>query len=215
MSVLDAIAQSVVEMDKEHIAAYIDQALKSDAFTIQQIYEDGLNKGMTRALDLYEAKQYYLPEIIVCADTLNIGLELLKSEGTVTNVDAIRVVIAVIEGDTHEIGKNIVKVMMDAAGFNVRDLGVNQRPHDIVEAALQFDADIIALSSMMTSTMTNMRFVIEELNQRAVKNRPFVVIGGAPVTESFAEEIGADGYAENAPDTVVLIRRLCGGLHHE
>lgn len=214
MSVLDAIAQSVVEMDKEHIAAHISKALKDESLTIQQIYEEGLNKGMTRALDLYEAKQYYLPEIIVCADTLNIGLDLLKSQGTVTSVDAIRVVIAVIEGDTHEIGKNIVKVMMDAAGFNVYDLGVNQRPLDIVETALTFDADVIALSSMMTSTMTNMRFVIEELNQRTLEKRPFVVIGGAPVTESFAMEIGADGYADNAPDTVVLMRKLCKGSHH-
>ncbi|EQG75074.1 5-methyltetrahydrofolate--homocysteine S-methyltransferase [Clostridioides difficile DA00165] len=118
---------------------------------------------------------------------------------------------SVVEGDTHEIGKNIVKVMVEATGYKVIDLGVNRKSEDIIEEAIKNNVDIIGLSSMMTTTMENMKSVIDELNMIEIDKRPKVIIGGGPVSMEFAEEIGADGYSSNAPKAVKLINKLIGG----
>lgn len=215
MGVLDNIAQCVWTMDKAHIEGYLDQALQDPSLTVEQIYIQGLNRGMTRALQMYEAKEYYLPEVIVCADTLNLGLSRLRSQVSFNMDSGVRVTMAVAEGDTHEIGKNIVKVMLEASGFAVQDLGVNQCAHHIVEAAIGNHAQVVALSSMMTSTMGHMREVVEELKQLERDEpgfkRPFVLVGGAPVTEAFAQRIGADAYAADAPEVVRILQKHFGG----
>ncbi len=208
MDILDKIAQAVVDMDKESVKKYILKAIADDSTSVTDIYQNGLNKGMSEVLKLYDEKVYFLPEVVVCADALNEGISILREHGNIDKSGAIKVTMAVVEGDTHEIGKNIVKIMMEASGFDVVDLGVNQKSEDIVNHALDNNSDIIALSSMMTSTMKNMKNVIDDLNQKDHSNKPKVIIGGAPVSENFAKKIGADGYSENAPKAVELVRSV-------
>lgn len=118
--------------------------------------------------------------------------------------------LSVVEGDTHEIGKNIVKIMIESSGYKVIDLGVNKSSKTIIDEAINNNADIIALSSMMTTTMENMKTVINDLNSRKLNKRPKVIIGGGPVSNNYAIQIGADGYSENAPKAVRLIQKLMG-----
>ncbi|HGL6449439.1 TPA: B12-binding domain-containing protein, partial [Clostridioides difficile] len=136
---------------------------------------------------------------------------LLKGTGKVKKKSKGVILMSVVEGDTHEIGKNIVKVMVEATGYKVIDLGVNRKSEDIIEEAIKNNVDIIGLSSMMTTTMENMKSVIDELNMIEIDKRPKVIIGGGPVSMEFAEEIGADGYSSNAPKAVKLINKLIGG----
>ena len=208
MDTLKRISDCIVNMERENIKDLVLEALSNEELTIEEIYHSGLNDGMTRALDKFEEKEYYLPEIIVCADTLNEGISLLKEKGDIKKDSKATIALAVVEGDTHEIGKNIVKIMMEASGYDVIDLGVNQKSKNIIKAAIDNRADIIGLSSMMTTTMENMKTVISDLNNLKLEKKPKVIIGGGPVNKNFAEEIGADGYSENAPKAVLLIKKL-------
>lgn len=210
MDILVKISECVVNMDKENITSLVLEALNNEAITIEDIYDKGLNKGMIKALDLFDEKEYYLSEIIVCADTLNAGIDILKKYGKIKKETKGTVVLCVVEGDTHEIGKNIVKIMIESSGYKVIDLGVNQSSKTIIDEAIINDADIIGLSSMMTTTMENMKTVINELNNRRLHKRPKVIVGGGPVSNNYAVQIGADGYSENAPNAVRLIQKLMG-----
>ena len=207
MDILRRISDCIIDMGKEEIRDLVLEALEED-IKVEDIYRNGLNYGMTRALEKFEVKEYYLPEIIVCADTLNEGISILKNSGEIKKDTKGKVVLSVVEGDTHEIGKNIVKIMMEASGYDVIDLGVNQESKNIIKAAIDNRADIIGLSSMMTTTMENMKTVINDLNNLKLEKKPKVIIGGGPVNKNFAEEIGADGYSENAPKAVLLIKKL-------
>ena len=207
MDILRRISDCIIDMGKEEIRDLVLEALEED-IKVEDIYRNGLNYGMTRALEKFEVKEYYLPEIIVCADNLNVGISILKNSGEIKKDTKGKVVLSVVEGDTHEIGKNIVKIMMEASGYDVIDLGVNQESKNIIKAAIDNRADIIGLSSMMTTTMENMKTVISDLNNLKLEKKPKVIIGGGPVNKNFAEEIGADGYSENAPKAVLLIKKL-------
>ncbi|HGT1577865.1 TPA: B12-binding domain-containing protein [Clostridioides difficile] len=210
MDILDDIAECILNMGVDNIENLVKIAIDKN-IDVEDIYEYGLNKGMIGALDKFENKEYYLSEVIVCTDALNKGINLLKGTGKVKKKSKGVILMSVVEGDTHEIGKNIVKVMVEATGYKVIDLGVNRKSEDIIEEAIKNNVDIIGLSSMVTTTMENMKSVIDELNMIEIDKRPKVIIGGGPVSMEFAEEIGADGYSSNAPKAVKLINKLIGG----
>ncbi|MFR8869133.1 cobalamin B12-binding domain-containing protein [Paraclostridium sordellii] len=210
MDILQRICDCVVNMDKENIKGLVLEALQNKNISIEDIYDKGLNKGMVKSLDMFDNKEYYLSEIIVCSDTLNEGIDVLRSHGQIKKENKGTVVLSVVEGDTHEIGKNIVKIMIESSGYKVIDLGVNKSSETIIDEAINNNADIIALSSMMTTTMENMKTVINDLNSRKLNKRPKVIIGGGPVSNNYAIQIGADGYSENAPKAVRLIQKLMG-----
>ncbi|CEQ21019.1 cobalamin-binding protein [[Clostridium] sordellii] len=210
MDILQRICDCVVNMDKENIKGLVLEALQNKNISIEDIYDKGLNKGMVKSLDMFDNKKYYLSEIIVCSDTLNEGIDVLRSHGQIKKENKGTVVLSVVEGDTHEIGKNIVKIMIESSGYKVIDLGVNKSSKTIIDEAINNNADIIALSSMMTTTMENMKTVINDLNSRKLNKRPKVIIGGGPVSNNYAIQIGADGYSENAPKAVRLIQKLMG-----
>lgn len=209
MELLNKIADCIVDMDEENIENILSEALKSN-IPLDEIYKHGLNEGMLRATKLFENKEYYISEIIVCADTLNKGIQYLKKYGNVETGKGPTIVIGVVEGDMHEIGKNIVKIMLEAADFNVIDLGVNVTSQELIETAIKNDAKIIGLSSMMTTTMVHMGEVVEKLNERNLKNRPKVMIGGGCISQIYADEIKADGYSANAIEAVKLANKLLG-----
>ncbi|MCM1991247.1 cobalamin B12-binding domain-containing protein [Oceanirhabdus seepicola] len=205
--ILNEIAMCIVEMDEIRIEECVKEAIEEN-IPVEDIYMNGLNEGMKRVVQLYEEGKYYVPETIVCADTLYKGINVLKQSTTVEIKKKGKVLIAVVKGDTHDIGKNIVAIMLEAAGYEVIDLGYNVELDFIIEKAIEEKVDIIALSSMMTTTMKGMKPLIKKIKNRKLEKRPLVIIGGAPVSKRYADEINADGYSENAPEAVSLVNKL-------
>ncbi|AHM57904.1 dimethylamine corrinoid protein 2 (plasmid) [Peptoclostridium acidaminophilum DSM 3953] len=208
MDILRQISDCILNMDEESIGTLIRQAIEAEHIQLQDIYEKGLNEGMVRAIDFFESKQYDIPEIIVCADTLNKGLKALSEYGSLSSESKGKILLAVVEGDTHEIGKNIVKIMLEAAGYDVVDFGVNRSVDEIISMAASEGAQIIGLSSMMTTTRGEMKKLIDKLNSMDSGKKPYIIIGGGSVTKNYSVEINADGYASNAPNTVKLVQGL-------
>ena len=190
----------VIEASREVIAQGLDA---------YEAIDQGLAHGMERAGKLFEEEEYFVPEILLCADAMYAGIDLLQPyipQGSQRKKG--RVVIGVVEGDTHDIGKNLVRIMLQAAGFEIHDLGRDVAPRRFVDTALEVQADIIAVSTLMTTTMDGMAEVIRILNRENVRGDFKIVVGGAPLSHAFARKIGADGYAANAIEATKLAHQL-------
>jgi len=164
---------------------------------------------MERAGKLFEDEEYFVPELIICSDAMNRGIAVLKPHlkpGTAAVRH--RAVIGVIEGDTHDIGKNLVKIMLESSGFDITDLGRDVPPETFVDRAVETQAELILMSSLMTTTMDGMGDVIRILGERGIREQFKIAVGGGPISQSFADRIGADGYSKNAAEAV----RLCNSL---
>jgi cobalamin B12-binding protein len=208
---LDKITEAIVNMDEDNIISLIDEAL-SGGISAEDIYNKGLSKGMLDVTKLFENKEYFVSEVIVCADTLNLGVNYLRKKFPAKeDSKGPKVIIGVVEGDLHEIGKNIVKIMFEAAGFKVTDMGINVKAHDILDKTMETEPDIICLSTMMTTTRGKMKDVVELIHSKNLKNIPKIIIGGGSVSQKYSDEIGADGYSANAVDAVILVSRRVGG----
>ncbi len=195
---LKTLADAVVNFDEDLVVETVNEAL-AEGIDPQKAVFDGLVVGMQECGRLYEEQEYFVPEMLMCADALYAGLNilrpLLKAGGGEGRVKG-QVVMGVVQGDVHDIGKNIVKMMFDAAGFEVHDLGRDVPMEMFVEEQLKTDSEIVALSAMMTTTMVGMRDVIKQIKEKNPKAK--IMIGGAPVTEEIAAKWGADGYAKDA-----------------
>ncbi|TYP57648.1 corrinoid protein [Thermosediminibacter litoriperuensis] len=207
---LKAVADSVLNMDEEGAAKYSKEALDAgiDPMTI---INEGLIVGMNQAGKLFEENQYFVPELLLCSDAMYAGLNVvtphIKKE---ENLYLGSVVIGVVEGDTHDIGKNLVKVMLQASGFRVYDLGRDVPAKAFVDKVREVGADLLCLSTLMTSTMDEMKKVIDLLEKENIRERVKVLVGGGPISSSFARSIGADGYGENATGAVRVAKKLLG-----
>jgi dimethylamine corrinoid protein len=202
------LSDSVVGMD-ETLTVEIARCAVAEGIDAYQAIEQGLVDGMNRAGQLFETEEYFIPELLLCADAMYAGLEVLKPHIRREDAQVRRkVIIGVVEGDTHDIGKNLVKVMLDAAGFEVHDLGRDVPPQVFVDTAIAEGADIIGLSTLMTTTMPNMAEVIRLLRESGRRAQFKVIVGGGPVSQAFADRIGADGYSANAPGAVKLAKKL-------
>jgi corrinoid protein of di/trimethylamine methyltransferase len=204
------LSESVLEMEEEKAAEY-SNAVVAEGFDAYNAIDKGLAHGMEKAGALFEEGEYFVPELILCSDAMYNGLEILKphlkqDEGK----RKVKAVIGVIEGDTHDIGKNLVKIMTEAGGFELIDLGRDVPPLSFVERAEAEGAELILISTLMTTTMKGMAKVIELLNERGTRDRFKVMVGGGPVSAAFAKKIGADGYSKNAAEAVRLARSLSG-----
>jgi corrinoid protein of di/trimethylamine methyltransferase len=209
--ILKGLSDSVLEMEEERAVAYANQAV-SENLDPFEVIDKGLADGMKRAGDLFEEGDYYIPELLLCSDALNAGVDILKPHIRVseTTGEKTRIVIGVIEGDTHDIGKNLVKTMVEAGGFEVFDIGRDVPPSKFVDTALEKNADVIAISTLMTTTMTGMEKVIGLLKEKGVRDNFKVIVGGGPISKGYAERIGTDGYSTNAMEAVRLVRGLVG-----
>jgi corrinoid protein of di/trimethylamine methyltransferase len=212
MSDTDALFQglsdAVVEMDEVRAAQLAQQAVAEgvDAYTAIDL---GLVHGMMRASQLFEEEDYFIPELLLCSDAMYAGLAILQPHLRRDEHQAKpKVVIGVVEGDTHDIGKNLVKIMLDASGFEVIDLGRDIPPQRFVDAAVAEGARIVALSTLMTTTMEGMAEVVRLLESTGVRAQFKVMVGGGPISQAFATRIGADGYSANAAEAVRLAKRL-------
>ena len=204
------LSDAVLNMEEEETVILANEVVieKYDAY---EAIEKGLADGMERAGKLFEEEEYFIPELLMCSDAMYAGLDVLKPHLKAEEQgEKHKVVIGVVEGDTHDIGKNLVKIMLETSGFEVVDLGRDVPPRAFVEKAKEINAEIIALSTLMTTTMDGMAQVINFLKEDNVRDRFKVMIGGGPISQSFADKIGADGYSANAAEAVRLAKRLVG-----
>jgi corrinoid protein of di/trimethylamine methyltransferase len=202
------LADAVVDMDEDGVVVLAQQAVdeKIDAF---EAIDKGLAKGMERVGDLFEDEEYFVPELIVCADTMDAGIGVLRPH---LKPEALsgrhKAVIGVVQGDTHDIGKNLVKILLEASGFELIDLGRDVPPANFVETAVETNAELILLSSLMTTTMEKMAKVVDLAKEKGVRDKLKILVGGGPVSQAFSDRIGADGYAKNAAEAVRLCQKL-------
>jgi corrinoid protein of di/trimethylamine methyltransferase len=174
-----------------------------------------LAKYMIPAMDevgkRFECNEYFVPELLIAARAMKTAMALMAPALSEAGAKAAgRVVIGTVQGDLHDIGKNLVASMLEGAGFEVVDLGVDVSPDKFIEAAREQDGSLVALSALLTTTMTQMKAVVEKLEAAGVRHKFKVMIGGAPITQQYADEIGADGYSDNASAAVALARKLAG-----
>ncbi len=190
----------VINYDEDDVAAAAQEVLDEglDAFTA--VFK-GLIPGMEEVGELYEQQEYFVPELLMSADAMYAGLNILRPhmDGKDMGVSGV-VVMGVVQGDVHDIGKNIVKMMFDVAGFEVHDLGRDVPLETFVEEQLNTNADLVCLSAMMTTTMVGMKDIIKQIKEKNPNAR--IMIGGAPVTEEIADKFGADGFAEDASNAL-------------
>jgi len=200
--ILKRLSDGVVNYDEEKVTEAANEVidLGLDAF---DAIMNGLAHGMEIVGQLYEKQEYFVPELLMCADALYAGLNILrphlKAKEMKEKVKG-QVVIGVVQGDVHDIGKNMVKMMFDVAGFTVHDLGADVPLEKFAEEQLRTDSNIIALSAMMTTTMMGMKKVVQMIKER--NPDVAIMVGGAPLTKEIADVFGADGYAENAGNAV-------------
>ncbi|UNC91574.1 corrinoid protein [Candidatus Contubernalis alkaliaceticus] len=196
----ERLREGVINYDEDDVAAAAQLVLDEgiDAFTA--VFK-GLIPGMEEVGELYEQQEYFVPELLMCADAMYAGLNILRPhmDGKDMGVSGV-VVMGVVQGDVHDIGKNIVKMMFDVAGFEVHDLGRDVPLETFVEEQLNTNADLVCLSAMMTTTMVGMKDIIKQIKEKNPNAR--ILIGGAPVTEEIADKFGADGFAEDASNAL-------------
>ncbi len=202
------LSNAIVAMDEDE-AVRLTEAVIDNRIDPYEAIEKGLSHGMERVGRLFEEQEYFVPELLICSDAMYAGLEVLKPHITTAQTDRKhKVVIGVIEGDTHDIGKNLVKIMLEASRFDVFDLGRDVPAVRFLEKAKEVEADIIAISTLMTTTMNDMERVIKLLEEDGARGRFRVMVGGGPISKRFADRIGADGYAANAGAAAKLAQGL-------
>ena len=208
---LEALSECVVEMEDEEVVDVANEYLEAGYPAFDGIM-DGLVDGMNKASDLYDAEEYFVTDVLLCSDAMYAGLDVLRPHlpADDTGVEKPKVVIGVVEGDTHDIGKNLVKIMLDTAGFEMYDLGRDVPLDNFVDKAVEVGASIICMSTLMTTTMIGMKTVIDKLKERGIRDQFKILVGGSPISQKYADEIGADGYSVNAVEAVKLAKRLMG-----
>ncbi len=208
---LEQLSECVVEMEDETVVDVANEYLEGGYPAYDGIM-DGLVDGMNKVSDLYDAEEYFVTDVLLCSDAMYAGLDVLRPHLPVeeSGADKPKIVIGVVEGDTHDIGKNLVKIMMDTAGFEIYDLGRDVPLDDFVDKAVEVGAAIICMSTLMTTTMIGMKTVIEKLEERGIRDQFKVMVGGSPVSQKYANDIGADGYSVNAVGAVKKAKELVG-----
>ena len=205
---IQELSDSIVEMDEEKTEELSKKYVENGFDAFEGITE-GLAEGMNRAGVLYEEGEYFIPELLVCSDAMYLGLDILKPHLKYTDSDSkFKAVVGVVEGDTHDIGKNLFKIMLETQGFEVYDLGRDVPPVEFIKKAKEINADVVGLSTLMTTTMDNMKVVIELLKEEGMREKTIVMVGGGPISQSFADKIGADGYAPEASKSARIAKEL-------
>ncbi len=205
---LEKMAKMVVEMEDEEIGDLCREYL-NEGYDPEDAIFNGLIKGMNEVGKLFEEEEYFISDLLICSDAMYNGIDVLKEKiESYGENNLATAVIGVVEGDTHDIGKNLVKLMLEVNGFKMIDLGKDVPAEKFVDEAIKNKAQFIMMSTLMTTTMANMKKVIDILNERNIRDQFIVMVGGGPVSESFAKDIGADAYSENANEAVKVAKSL-------
>ena len=207
-----AMRQSIIDGDPARATELAEQALAAGVTPLDAI-EEGFVPGLSWVGEQFGAGELFLPDMMLAARAMQQAVDVLEPEmqrQATARAVAGRVVIGTVRGDIHEIGKNLVGMMLSTSGFEVHDLGVDVAPERFAEAAREHDADIVGVSALLTTTMAGQRTVVEALESAGLRPRVKVMVGGAPASQQWATEIGADGYSEDAIGAVALARQLLG-----
>ena len=210
MTILEQLYDAVLDGDQAHMDGLVTQALEA-GHGAQQVLNAGMIAAMSEVGSRFEAGEYFIPDMLVSARAMKAGLERLRPFLASGEVEPIgTVVIGTVHGDLHDIGKNLVAVMLQGAGFHVVDLGVDVTADRFVQAVRESGADVLALSALLTTTMPTMREVVKALDEAGLHGRVKILSGGAPITQEFADLIGADGFAPDAAVAAGTARELAG-----
>ena len=208
MRILDDLRQSVIDGDMNSAQDLVQKAL-AEKMSPEQILKDGLISAMAEVGHRFECDEFYVPEMLISARAMKTGLKLLRPHLIAANVQAVgKVVIGTVQGDLHDIGKNLVGMMLEGAGFEVVDLGADVSTDKYVAAVKEHQPDLVACSALLTTTMPSMKYIISSLKEAGLRDRVKVIIGGAPVTDKYATDIGADGFAPDAASAASLAKQL-------
>jgi 5-methyltetrahydrofolate--homocysteine methyltransferase len=207
-NVLEEIQKDLYSGKLDGVKKAVKKALE-EGLSAQEILEKGLLAGMDKVGKDFKAGDLFIPEVLMCAKAMHAGLDVLKPllVGLGTALLG-KIVIGTVAGDLHDIGKNLVRMMLEGAGFEIIDLGVSVSPEKFVEAVRAHGAKLMGMSALLTTTMPAMKLTIEGLKKAGIRDNVKVLVGGAPVTASFAESIGADAYAPDAASAVDVAREL-------
>lgn len=208
-SILDRIKNALIDLNHEDTLKLVKEALDMgiDIESIVNVLADGMKVVGER----FENGEYFIADVIVASEIFKEAMSILRPKIMELRKEVKpigRVVIGTVYGDIHDIGKNLVATFLEANGFEVIDLGVDVPPEKFVEAIKQYNPDIVGMSALLTSTMMNMKSVIDKIREEGLRDKVKIIVGGAPVTERFAKEIGADAYGENAFKAVEICKRL-------
>jgi 5-methyltetrahydrofolate--homocysteine methyltransferase len=207
-AILEAIYESIVDGAQKVTAEKVTEALKA-GISAEEILNKGLVSAMAEVGKLFEEGEFFVPEMLIAARAMQTGLGILKPKLVEEDFQPIgKVAAGTVKGDLHDIGKNLVCMMLEGASFEIVDLGTDVKPEQFVAAVKDQGCDVIAMSALLTTTMPNMKATIEALNAAGLRGKVKVLVGGAPLTDHFAQEIGADGYAPDASQAVSLAKSL-------
>jgi len=205
--ILKGLAEAVIDMDEDR-ALELAQASLDAGMDAYDTIMHGLAAGMEVVSEKYDKEEYFVPEILLCSDAMYAALDILRPHLKAEQTGSGTVVIGVIAGDIHDIGKNIVKMMLEGAGLQVHDLGRDVPVQRFVDEAERLNANVIAISTLMSTTMEGMRLVIDELTRRGIREKFSVMIGGGPISQDFATKIGAEAYGRDASEAIRIARKL-------
>ena len=210
MADFEGMGQAILDGDADKVAELVEAALK-EGVAPTEILNEGLVRGMNVVGDLFKRDELFVPEVIVSAKAMKRGTEMLQPLIPRKKREASKLaILGTVKGDIHDIGKNLVKSMMEGAGFEVIDLGIDVPAETFVQKALELKPHIIAMSALLTTTMVYMKDVIEALQEAGIRDQVKILVGGAPITKAFAAEIGADGTAPDAVTAADLAKDLVG-----
>ncbi len=206
---LKTVYESVINGEVQETADGVRAALEA-GLSADQVLGEALVPAMSEVGRLFEAQEYYVPEMLISAKAMQAGLSILKPQLAQSNGQAGgRIVMGTVKGDLHDIGKNLVVMMLEGAGYQVVDLGVDVAPEKFIKE-IQAGAQLVGMSAMLTTTMLNMKATIDALKEAGVRDQVKIMVGGAPLTQTFAESIGADGFAQDASAAVRKATELLG-----
>ena len=206
--ILEQISAAVIEGDLDEIVDLTEDALDEN-LSAQEILDGGLMAGMDYVGVEFKAGNMFVPEVLRSAKTMQNAMNILKPLLAESGVEMVgKVLLGTVKGDLHDIGKNLVGMMCEGAGFEVEDIGKGIAPEEFVEAVKKFGPDVVGMSALLTTTMRTMEHTIKALEEAGLRDKVKVMIGGAPVTQAFADQIGADGYASNAASAADLAKQF-------
>ncbi len=204
---LDELKESVIRGDAKKTKELVDAAIK-EKIEVSKILNEGLIAGMNIVGIKFKANEFYVPEVLIAARAMGGGMTLLQPFIEKAGIKSIgKVAIGTVKGDLHDIGKNLVSMMWRGAGFEVMDLGIDVSEEKFIDA-IKNGAQVVGFSALLTTTMPGMKNIIERIKKEGIREKVKVVIGGAPITQSYADEIGADGYAADAGSAVDVVKKI-------
>jgi corrinoid protein of di/trimethylamine methyltransferase len=207
MQDLKPLHEAVLNGDAKTARAITETALAAGVEPLKLVHEY-MMPAMSEVGRRFECNEYFVPELLLSARAMKAALELIRPRLVASGAQPVaRVALGTIKGDLHDIGKNLVAAMLEGGGYEVIDLGVNVTPEQFIAAVKDKGANIVAMSALLTTTMTSMKTTVDALKQAGVREQVKILVGGAPITQKYADEIGADGYSENAAGVVALARQ--------